>query len=166
MCAYLSSKQANKFLVKNECVRRGRSRKLEAPYVGPYEIVGIEGPNLLLRTTRSKTLKIHAKRAIFAWLQMWTIFAWPLLCSNNRRTGYRLPNWTSSPGLYYQPVGTARLYSNEWTVVTYLSLEGASKNEDAIRKYTDFTIAFCIRHSNLWQPNPKLCNSMLYTVKK
>jgi len=63
-------------------------------------------------------------------------------------------------------VGTARLYSNEWTVVTYLSLEGASKNEDAIRKYTDFTIAFCIRHSNLWQPNPKLCNSMLYTVKK
>ena len=35
-------------LVRDESVRRGRSKKLEAPYVGPYEIVGIEGPNLLL----------------------------------------------------------------------------------------------------------------------
>jgi len=30
---------------------------------GTYEIVGNEGPNLLLRTRRSKTLKIHANRA-------------------------------------------------------------------------------------------------------
>ena len=52
-----------RFLVKDESVRRGRSKKLEAPYVGPYEIVGIEGPNLLLRTKRSKVLKIHANRA-------------------------------------------------------------------------------------------------------
>jgi len=37
-------------LVKDESVRRGRSKKLEAPYVGPCEIVEIEGPNLLLRT--------------------------------------------------------------------------------------------------------------------
>jgi hypothetical protein len=55
-------------LVKDESVRRGRSKKLEAPYSGPYEIVGIEGQNLLLRTKRSKTLKIHASQAklIFA----------------------------------------------------------------------------------------------------
>ena len=50
-------------LVKDESVRRGKSKKLEAPYVGSYEIVGIEGPNLLLRTKRSKVLKIHANRA-------------------------------------------------------------------------------------------------------
>jgi hypothetical protein len=50
-------------LVKDESVRRGKSKKLEAPYVGSYEIVGIEGPNLLLRPRRSKTLKIHANRA-------------------------------------------------------------------------------------------------------
>jgi hypothetical protein len=37
-----------KVLVKDESVWRGRSKKLEAPYVGPYEIIGIEGPNLLL----------------------------------------------------------------------------------------------------------------------
>jgi hypothetical protein len=50
-------------LVKDESVRRGRSKKLEAAYVGPYLIVGIEGPNLILQTKRSKILKIHANRA-------------------------------------------------------------------------------------------------------
>jgi hypothetical protein len=41
-------------LVKDGSARRGRSKKLEAPYVGQHEIVGIEGPNLILRTVRSK----------------------------------------------------------------------------------------------------------------
>jgi hypothetical protein len=50
-------------LVKDERVHRGRSKKLEALYVGPYEIVGIDAPNLVLRTRRSKTMKIHANRA-------------------------------------------------------------------------------------------------------
>jgi hypothetical protein len=48
-------KIGEKMLVKDESVRRGRSKKLEAPYIGPYKIVGIEGSNLLLRTRRSKT---------------------------------------------------------------------------------------------------------------
>jgi hypothetical protein len=63
-------------------------------------------------------------------------------------------------------VGTARLFCTEWRVVTYLSLEGANNNVDAIRKYIDSTVAFCIRHSNSWQPNPTVCNSVLDTVKK
>jgi len=56
-------KIGQQILVKHESVRRGRSKKLEAPYVGPYEIVKIEGPNLLLRMKHSKTMKIHANRA-------------------------------------------------------------------------------------------------------
>jgi hypothetical protein len=49
-------------LVKDESVRRGRSKKLEAAYIGPYEIVRIEGSNLVLRTRRSKEMKVHANR--------------------------------------------------------------------------------------------------------
>jgi len=56
-------KMGEQVLVRDENVRRGRSKKLEALYVGPYEIVGIERRNLLLRTRRSKTLKIHANQA-------------------------------------------------------------------------------------------------------
>jgi hypothetical protein len=50
-------------LVRDESVRRGRSKKLEAAYIGQYEILRMEGPNLLLRIKRSKELKIHANRA-------------------------------------------------------------------------------------------------------
>lgn len=50
-------------LVQDESVRRGRSKKLERAYIGPYEIISIEGPNLILRTKHSKELKIHANRA-------------------------------------------------------------------------------------------------------
>ena len=50
-------------LVRDESVRRGRSKKLEAAYIGPYEILRIEGPNLVLRARRSKELNIHANRA-------------------------------------------------------------------------------------------------------
>jgi len=37
---------------------------------------------------------------------------------------------------------------------------------DAIRKHTEFTVAFCVRHSNLWQSNTTVCNSMLDVVHK
>jgi hypothetical protein len=47
-------------LVKDESVRRCRSKTLEAAFVGPYQIVRIEGSNLVLRTKRSGEIKIHA----------------------------------------------------------------------------------------------------------
>jgi hypothetical protein len=63
-------------------------------------------------------------------------------------------------------MGTARLYSTEWRVVIYLSLEGAGNNVDAIRKYIEFMVAFCTRYSNTWQPNSTVCNGLLDTVKR
>jgi hypothetical protein len=41
-----------KVFVKDKSVPKERSKNLEVPYVGRHEIVGIEGPNLLLRTKR------------------------------------------------------------------------------------------------------------------
>jgi hypothetical protein len=45
-------------------------------------------------------------------------------------------------------------------------MQGASNNADAIRKYVDFTVAFCIKHSNLWQPNPTACKSVVDAEKR
>jgi hypothetical protein len=92
---------------------------------------------------------------------MWT-FAWPLLyvvIIAGQDIDIQIEPVQSSPGLYYQRVGTASLYSSEWKVVTYLSMNGAGDNVDAIRKYTDLRAAFCVKHSNLWQPSPTVCNS-------
>jgi hypothetical protein len=100
---------------------------------------------------------------------MRTVFAWPLLCViiiADQDIDFQIEPVQSSPGLYYQSVGTTRLYSTEWKVVTYLSLEGASKNVDAVRKYIDFTVAFCAKHSSLWQPDPSICNNLLDTIRK
>jgi len=100
---------------------------------------------------------------------MWTIFAWPLLCVviiAGQDVDFQIEPVQGSPGLQYQSVGTARLYSSEWKVVTYLTLQEASNNVDVIRKYIDFVVAFCTKHSNMWQPSPTVCNSMLDTVKR
>jgi 6-phosphogluconate dehydrogenase len=37
---------------------------------------------------------------------------------------------------------------------------------DAIRKYIDFTVAICAKHSSLWQPGPLICNNLLDTIEK
>jgi hypothetical protein len=53
----------SKVPIKDDSVHRGRSMKLEAAYVGPYEIIRIKGPNLVLRTKKASEIKIHANRA-------------------------------------------------------------------------------------------------------
>jgi hypothetical protein len=37
---------------------------------------------------------------------------------------------------------------------------------DAVKKYIDFTVAFCAKHNSLWQPDPSICNNLLDTVEK
>jgi hypothetical protein len=51
-------------LVKDESVDRGRSKKLEAAYIGPYEVIRIEGPNFVVRTRRKKETKVRANRVL------------------------------------------------------------------------------------------------------
>lgn len=99
---------------------------------------------------------------------MWTVLAWLLLgvVIASQGIDFRNEPVQSSPGLYYQSEGTARLYASEWKVVTYINLQGASNNVDAIRKYIDFTVAFCLKHSNLWQANPTVCNTTIGAVKR
>ena len=33
-------------------------------------------------------------------------------------------------------------------------------------KYIDFTVAFCVKHRSLWQPDPLICNNLLDTIEK
>jgi hypothetical protein len=49
-------------LLHDEKVRRGRSAKLTAPYIGPYEIIDIDDVNITLKLPRNKSLKVHANR--------------------------------------------------------------------------------------------------------
>lgn len=52
----------DKVLLHDEKIRRGRSAKLTAPFIGPYEITDIDDVNVTLKLPRNKTLKVHANR--------------------------------------------------------------------------------------------------------
>jgi len=50
-----------KVLIFDETVQRGRSRKLSPQYIGPYELLAVEGVNVVIKKGRA-TLKIHVNR--------------------------------------------------------------------------------------------------------
>ena len=58
------------------------------------------------------------------------------------------------------------MYTNEWKIVTYLDLQVASGNIEAVGKYIDFAVAFCMRYNELLHPNPPVCYTVLNTVKR
>jgi hypothetical protein len=51
-----------------------------------------------------------------------------------------------SPGLYYDHIGEARLYSTEWKVITYINLETGDENFRTVRNYAQMSADFCKRH--------------------
>jgi hypothetical protein len=52
----------DKVLLYDEKVRRGRSLKLSPPWIGPYEIIGVDGVNITLKLPKNRTLKVHTDR--------------------------------------------------------------------------------------------------------
>jgi len=50
-----------KVLIFDETVRRGRSKKLSPQYIGPYEVLAVEGVNVIIKKGRSSQ-KVHVNR--------------------------------------------------------------------------------------------------------
>jgi hypothetical protein len=51
----------DRVLLFDETVRRGRSRKLSSQWIGPYEVLGIDKVNVLIKRGR-KVQKVHINR--------------------------------------------------------------------------------------------------------
>jgi hypothetical protein len=54
-------KPGDKVLLFDESVRRGRSKKLSAQWIGPYVVSSVEGVNVVI-TRKRKLIKVHANR--------------------------------------------------------------------------------------------------------
>lgn len=54
-------REGDKVLLYDESVRRGRSRKLSAQWVGPYVVISVNGVNVTIKS-KSKVMKVHANR--------------------------------------------------------------------------------------------------------
>jgi len=48
-------------LIFDETIRRGRSKKVSPQYLGPYEVLAVEGVNVILKKGRSSQ-KVHVNR--------------------------------------------------------------------------------------------------------
>jgi len=69
-----------------------------------------------------------------------------------------------SPGLYYDHVGEARLYSTEWKVVTYINFEVVDDNCETVKNYAQMPAEFYRMHEhNFWANYTGCLNNMRQT---
>jgi hypothetical protein len=64
-----------------------------------------------------------------------------------------LQQFKESPGLYYDYIVEARLYSTEWKVVTYINLGTVHNNFRTVRNYAQMSANFCKRHEHKFWVN-------------
>jgi hypothetical protein len=57
-----------------------------------------------------------------------TIVALIILLTATAALDATLQNYEKSPGLYYDHIGEAQLYSTEWKLLTYVDLQEADRN--------------------------------------
>jgi hypothetical protein len=57
----LTLKVGDKVLLFDESVRRGRSKKLGAKWIGPYVVLAVEGVNATIKRGRD-AVKVHINR--------------------------------------------------------------------------------------------------------
>jgi len=62
-----------------------------------------------------------------------------------------------SPGLYYDYIADAHLYSTEWKLVTHINLELVDDNFKTVRNYAQMSADFCKRHEHKFWVNYTDC---------
>lgn len=66
-----------------------------------------------------------------------------VVCSTAIALDVTVQQFKESPGLYYDHIGEAQLYSTEWKVVTYINLETVDDNFRTARNYALMSLDFC-----------------------
>jgi hypothetical protein len=72
--------------------------------------------------------------------------------------------YNESPGLYYEQLGEARLYSTEWKIVTYVNLDDADRNLDTVKRYARMSFDFCKSHEHTFWINFTDCRKSIQFI--
>jgi hypothetical protein len=90
---------------------------------------------------------------------MWAVIAGALIVgiASSGSVDVRNDPIRRSPGLYFLHEAQARLYTSEWRIVTYINLQQASDNVNAIGKYIESTERFCGEYNRLTGLNLTEC---------
>ncbi|KAJ8883217.1 hypothetical protein PR048_015057 [Dryococelus australis] len=103
-------------LLYDESVRRGSSKKLTLAYIGPYEVIEIDGVNALISKSKNKLFKSAP-----LWYHL-LFFSTISLATAVKSINYKIEKYDTSPGLYYENLGHSQLYNTVWRTVTYINL--------------------------------------------
>jgi hypothetical protein len=60
----------------------------------------------------------------------------------------------------------AKLYTSEWSIVTYINLQQASDNANAFGRYIESTERLCGKHNRLAGLNQTECITTMYDARK
>jgi hypothetical protein len=153
----------------------GRSAKLAAPWIGPYNITDIDDVNVTLKLPRNRTSKVHADRLkpFFYYRKMTSIhrpgiiFTLIALLTATAALDATLQKFEKSPGLYYDHVGEAQLCNTEWKLLTYVVLQEADRNLETVVNYAELSKELCKKHEHSFWVNFTDCVRIArYTDRK
>ena len=99
-------------------------------------------------------------------LRFWTAFALVALLTLTTALEVTIQKFKDSPGLYYDHIGEAQLYSTEWKLLTYIELQEANRNLESV-KYAQLSKDFCKNHEHSFWINFTDCvRRALYTDRQ
>ena len=75
--------------------------------------------------------------------KLWFACVLLLTCSVAIALDVTVQQFKESPGMYYDYIAEAHLYSTEWKVVTYINLEIVDDNFRNLRNYAQISADFC-----------------------
>ena len=99
-------------------------------------------------------------------LRLWTVFALVALLTLTTALDVTIQKFKESPGLYYDHVGEAQLYSSEWKLLTYIDLQEADRNLETVVKYAQLSQDFCKHHEHSFWINFTDCVKIAHYILK
>lgn len=77
---------------------------------------------------------------------------------------FKVEKYTQSPGLYFEHLGEAQLYNEEWKLVTYINLNEVDKKFEVVKKYVKLTAQFCGTHAEARWVNKTNCRAPINNI--
>ncbi|KAJ4430359.1 hypothetical protein ANN_22575 [Periplaneta americana] len=137
-------------LMQNESVKLGTSKKLNCPWLGPYEITKVyDNNNIEISLGKNKTKRIHTNRvklfSLLSGTMCKSIFVWILTGLVARAVGldFTYTKMEESSGLYFDARGEVQLSATDWKLVTYINIEQVKESLRFTKEHVQAATSFC-----------------------
>jgi hypothetical protein len=93
-------------------------------------------------------------------IRRWILIPLLTLLTSTAALDATLQRFKESPGLYYDYIGEAQIYSTEWKLLTYIDIREADLNLESTKKNAQLSIEFCDKHEHTYWINLTDCTKI------